>query len=65
MEHRNTHGGARAGAGRKPSTPDTTQVNWRVSERAKHWMKRQAMEQRVSIATILDILIDTFIEGAE
>jgi hypothetical protein len=65
MEHRNTHGGARAGAGRKPSTPDTTQVNWRVSKRAKHWMKRQAMEQRVSIATILDILIDTFIERAE
>lgn len=61
----NTHGGARAGAGRKPSTPDTTQVNWRVSERAKHWMKQQAMEQGVSIATILDTLIDTFIEGAE
>lgn len=60
-----TWGGARSGAGRKPSTPDTTQVNWRVSERAKHWMKQQAMEQGVSIATILDLLIDTFIEGAE
>ena len=64
MEHKNTHGGARAGAGRKASTPDTTQVNWRVSERAKEWMKGQAMTQGVSIATILDELIAAFEERA-
>ena len=65
MEHKNTHGGARPGAGRKASTPDTTAVNWRVSERAKQWMKGQAIEQGVSIATILDILIDEFEERAK
>ena len=63
-QEQGTWGGARTGAGRKPSTPDTTQVNWRVSERAKHWMKQMAMVQGVSIATILDMLIDVFEEKA-
>lgn len=53
-----THGGARQGAGRKASTPDTIAVNWRVSRSAKVWIKTQAMEQGVSIATILDNLIE-------
>lgn len=53
-----THGGARQGAGRKASTPDTMAVNWRVSRPAKAWIKTQAMEQGVSIATILDNLIE-------
>lgn len=52
-------GGARQGAGRKASTPDTLPVNWRVSRRAKGWLKWQAKEQGVSIATILDMLIDS------
>ena len=51
-------GGKRQGAGRKVSTPDTIAVNWRVSRSAKVWMKTQAMEQGVSIATILDNLIE-------
>lgn len=55
-----THGGARPGAGRKASTPNTKAVNWRVSESAKTWMKGQAMAQGVSIATILDELIKSF-----
>ena len=55
-----THGGARQGAGRKASTPDTMAVNWRVSRPAKAWIKTQAMEQGVSIATILDELIKSF-----
>lgn len=55
-----THGGARPGAGRKASTPDTVPVNWRVSGKAKEWLKWQAKEQGVSIATILDMLIDSF-----
>lgn len=54
------HGGARPGAGRKASAPDTLPVNWRVSRRAKEWLKWQAKEQGVSIATILDMLIDSF-----
>ena len=60
-----THGGARRGAGRKASTPDTLPVNWRVSGSAKAWMKKQAMDQGVSIATILDVLIKSFEERAE
>lgn len=60
-----THGGARPGAGRKASTPDTTEVNWRVSGFAKTWMKEQAMTQGVSIATILDELIKSFERPAE
>lgn len=58
-----THGGARQGAGRKASTPDTIAVNWRVSRSAKVWMKTLAMEQGVSIATILDELIKSFEES--
>ena len=56
-------GGKRQGAGRKVSTPDTIAVNWRVSRSAKVWMKTQAMEQGVSIATILDELIKSFEES--
>lgn len=59
-----THGGARPGAGRKASTPDTTAVHWRVSESAKAWIKEQAMTQGVSIATIIDRLIDNAISNA-
>lgn len=58
-----THGGARPEAGRKASTPDTMAVNWKVSRPAKAWMKTQAMEQGVSIATILDELIKNFEES--
>lgn len=61
-ERSRTWGGARAGAGRKAATPDTIPVHWRVSERAKEWMKGQAMTQGVSIATILDELIAAFEE---
>lgn len=60
-----THGGARPGAGRKASTPDTMAVNWRVSRPAKAWIKTQAMEQGVSIATILDELIKSFEESIQ
>lgn len=51
------HGGARPGAGRKASAPDTIQVHWRVSERAKAWIISQAREQGVSVAAIVDGLI--------
>lgn len=61
-QEQTTWGGARAGAGRKASTPDTVPVHWRVSEKAKGWMKGMAMEQGVSIATILDELIAAFEE---
>lgn len=50
-------GGVRNGAGRKPSSPDTVSVNWRVSESAKIWMKERAVESGVSIGAVLDKLI--------
>lgn len=58
----NTHGGARAGAGRKAY--GTTLVSWRVSEAAKEWIKTQAQEQGVTTARIIDELIRSFEEQA-
>ena len=54
------HGGARKGAGRKPSGPDTVPVNWRVSESAKKWMKEKAVEDGISIGAVLDDLINFY-----
>lgn len=56
------HGGARPGAGRRQSGPDSIQVNWRVSENAKAWIIGQANEQGVSVAAIVDELVKTFEE---
>lgn len=58
----NGHGGARPGAGRKKADKDSTQVTWRVSTRAKNWIREQSMTQGVSTAVILDQLIDSFEE---
>lgn len=55
-----THGGARPGAGRKASAPDTVQVNWRVTAKAKEWMKSRAVESGSSIAAVLDDLISFY-----
>ena len=55
-----SHGGARPGAGRKRSGPETVAVNWRVSEAAKSWMKRRAAENGISIGAVLDDLIEIF-----
>lgn len=53
-------GGAREGAGRKPSGPDTVPVNWRVSEFAKKWIKARAVKDGVSIGAVLDRLIQRY-----
>lgn len=58
----NTHGGARAGAGRKAIPFDTIAVRWDVKPETKEWLKAQAKQQGVSIAEILDELIKTFEE---
>lgn len=58
-------GGARLGAGRKRSGPDSIPVNWRVSDRAKVWILKQARVQGVSVAAIIDELIKAFEEQAE
>lgn len=54
------HGGARPGAGRKQSGPDSIQVNWRVSENAKAWIVGQAKERGISVAAIVDELVKVF-----
>lgn len=56
------HGGSRPGAGRRSSGPDSVQVNWRVSEKAKAWIVTQAKVQDVSVAAIMDELIRSFEE---
>lgn len=54
------HGGARPGAGRRSSGPDSIQVNWRVSENAKAWIVGQAKERGISVAAIVDELVKVF-----
>jgi len=59
------HGGSRPGAGRRSSGPDSVQVNWRVSEKAKAWIVTQAKVQDVSVAAIVDELIRSFEEARD
>lgn len=59
-----SHGGSRPGAGRKKMT-DAVPVCWRISPQANAWIRKQAEEQGVTIARIVDELIKTFEEQAE
>lgn len=58
-----THGGARAGAGRKPAEVGTVQVNWRVSDSAKTWIRNASKDTGESTAVILDLLIKVYEEA--
>ena len=49
-------GGVREGAGRKKMT-DTVPVCWRISRESNEWIRRQAEEQGVTIARIVDELV--------
>ena len=55
-------GGVREGAGRKKMT-DTVPVCWRISRESNEWIRRQAEEQGVTIAMIVDELVKTFEES--
>ena len=55
-------GGVREGAGRKKMT-DTVPVCWRISRESNEWIRRQAEEQGVTIARIVDELVKTFEES--
>lgn len=57
-------GGLRPGAGRKKMT-DTVPVCWRISPQANEWIRKQASEQGVTIARIVDELIAAFEEQSE
>lgn len=59
----NKHGGARKGAGRKPAEVGTVQVNWRVSESAKMWIRNISKETGESTAVILDLVIKVYEEA--
>lgn len=54
-------GGARPGAGRKKMT-DAVPVCWRISPLANDWIRRQAQDQGVTIARIVDELVKSFEE---
>ena len=54
-------GGARPGAGRKKMT-DAVPVCWRISPQANEWIRRQAQDQGVTIARIVDELVKSFEE---
>lgn len=56
-------GGVREGAGRKKMT-DTVPVCWRISQQANEWIRRQAEEQGVTVAKIVDELVKSFEEMA-
>lgn len=49
-------GGVREGAGRKKMT-DTVPVCWRISRESNEWIRKQAEEQGVTIARIVDELV--------
>lgn len=55
-----THGGARAGAGRKRSPRETKTVSWRLSSYAREWITRKAAEQGVTSGEVIDALIRRF-----
>lgn len=54
-------GGVREGAGRKKMT-DTVPVCWRISRESNEWIRKQAEEQGVTIAQIVDKLVKNFEE---
>lgn len=54
-------GGVREGAGRKKMT-DAVPVCWRISPQANEWIRRQAQDQGVTIARIVDELVKSFEE---
>ena len=54
-----SHGGSRSGAGRKKMA-DTVPVCWRITPKANEWIRRQAEEQGVTIAKIVDELVKSF-----
>ena len=62
-----THGGARAGAGRKAVALEEKRVTLaaRVTPKTKQWIDEQAVVQGVSIGRIVDELVRAFIHGTE
>ena len=62
-----THGGARAGAGRKAVALEDKRVTLgaRVTPQTKHWLESQAFEQGVSIGRIVEELVKAFVDGTE
>lgn len=62
-----THGGTRAGAGRKAVALEDKRVTLgvRVTPYTKRWLDEQAIIQGVSIGKIVDELVKAFIDGTE
>lgn len=52
-----THGGARQGAGRKPSSRKSVLVSWRISEASREWIKSAAEKASITPGEVIDDLI--------
>lgn len=53
----NTHGGERAGAGRKKNTVKKVKLGWRVSEEAKENIEKLASEKEYTASEFADYLM--------
>ena len=56
----NTHGGARAGAGRKPGTRKAVAVSWRITADSRDWIKEAAEQAGISQGEIVDELVKLY-----
>lgn len=52
-----TRGGARQGAGRKPSSRKSVLVSWRISEASRAWIKETANAACITPGEVVDELI--------
>ena len=55
-----THGGARAGAGRKPGTRKAVVVSWRITSDSREWIKEAAEQAGISQGEIVDELVKLY-----
>lgn len=51
------HGGARAGAGRKPGIRKAVAVSWRITSDSRDWIKEAAEQAGISQGEIVDELV--------
>ena len=56
----NTHGGARAGAGRKPGTRKAVAVSWRITSDSREWIKESAAQAGITPGEIVDELVKLY-----
>lgn len=60
----NTHGGARAGAGRKSSPRNAIAICWRISPATKEWILETAEQACITPGEVVDELV-SIVRGKE